>query len=121
MNPLRFLIDECVSHDIVKNLREIEPDMDLLVVGEPGAPAKGTDDDELLLIGETQGRALISGDMSTMTKHLARHFEAGHHTAGLILLRSGFYIGRYALEIRLIWFATTQMNGSIIQIIFLIE
>jgi hypothetical protein len=107
MNPLRFLADECVSHDIIGHLREVEPDMDLLAVGEPGAPPKGTDDAEILLAAEACGRTVISGDRATMTKQLASHFREGHHTSGLILLRCDFSVGRYALEICLIWFATT--------------
>ena len=107
MNPLRFLVDECVNRDVVTYLRTLEPDMDLVVVGEPGAPPKGTLDPDLLLAAEAQGRALISGDRSSTTRHLADHYDAGHHTAGVILLRGGFPVARYAAEIRLIWFATT--------------
>jgi hypothetical protein len=107
MSPLRFLVDECVNRDIIAYLRSLEPDMDILVVGEPGAPIKGTLDPDLLLFAEAQGRALISGDRSSMTRHLADQFNASHHTAGLILLRGGFSIAHYAAEIHLIWFATT--------------
>jgi hypothetical protein len=107
MNPLRFLADECVNRDIVTYLRNLEPDMDILGVGQPGAPIKGTLDPDLLLAAEAEGRALISGDRRTMRRHLAAHSHAGHHTAGLILLRGGFSVASYATEIRLIWFATT--------------
>jgi len=107
MNPLRFLADECVSHDMIDHLRDVEPDMDILVVGEPGAPPKGTDDAEILLAAEALGRTVISGDRATMAKHLTTHYREGHHTSGLILLRCDFSVARYASEIRLIWFATT--------------
>jgi hypothetical protein len=93
---------------LIAHLREIEPTMDIMVVGEAGAPAKGTPDPDVLLFAEASGRAILSGDRSTMPQHLADHFQAGHHTAGLILLRSGFSVGRYATEVRLIWFATTS-------------
>src|SRR5438034_618543 len=107
MTPLRFLADECVSRDLIRHLREIEPAMDILVVGEPGAPPKGTTDPALLIFAEVNGRALISNDRGSLPDHLAAHFQAGRHTFGVILLRGGFSVGRYGTEIRLIWFATT--------------
>jgi hypothetical protein len=107
MTPLRFLVDEDVRLDIVKALRTAEPAMDILVVGEPGAPPKGTLDPDLLLTAENLGRALISGDRGSMPGHLADHFRAGHHTQGVILLRNGYSVGDYAFAIRLIWIATT--------------
>ena len=107
MIPLRFLVDECVNRDIIAYLRNIEPAMDFLVVGEPAAPPKGTPDPDLLRVAEMLGRVMISGDRSTMSRHLVDHFNQGRHTAGVILLRSDFSVARYAAELRLIWFVTT--------------
>jgi hypothetical protein len=42
-----------------------------------------------------------------MKDHLTDHFNAGRHTCGLILLRSGFPLARYAADIHLIWFVET--------------
>jgi hypothetical protein len=108
MDPLQFLMDECMDHDLIAYLRSLEPTMDILAVGEPGAPPKGTLDPDVLLAAETLGRLLISGDKSTMTRHLAAHFLAGHHTSGVLLLRAGFPLAKYAGDIRLIWFATLR-------------
>lgn len=107
MTPLCFLVDECVNRHLIAHLRNIEPSMDFLVVGEPGAPPKGTPDPDLLLVAESRGRVMLSGDRSTMTRHLADHFAQGRHTVGLILLRGGFPLSHYASELRLIWFVTT--------------
>jgi hypothetical protein len=107
MNPLRFLADEDVSHDLLDCLRGIEPAIDVVVIGEPGLPPKGTPDPVVLLTAEALGRAVISGDRSTLTRHLADHFRAGHHTCGVILLRGAFPVARLASELYLIWFATT--------------
>ncbi len=107
LSPPRFLVDEDVHGDIPLTLRDMESTMDILVVGEAGAPPKGTLDPELLLAAETLGRTLITGDRSSMPDHLKDHFAAGHHTSGVILLRSGFPFGRYLRELHLIWFAMT--------------
>jgi hypothetical protein len=103
MTPLRFLLDECVSHDLIGALLSAEPAMDVIAVGQPGAPPKGTLDPDVLLAAETLGRTLISGDRSTMRRHLGDHFAAGHHTWGVILLRNGFPLARYVADIHLIW------------------
>jgi hypothetical protein len=107
MTVLRFLVDEDVHGDLPKALQDTEPAMDILVVGQPGAPPKGTLDPDLLLAAEALGRTLISGDRSSMPVHLKDHFAAGHHTSGVILLRRGLPFERYLTDLRLIWFVET--------------
>jgi hypothetical protein len=110
MSRICFLADEDVSHDLIKALRSLEPTLDILAVGEPGAPAKRTPDPALLLFAEASGRTLLSGDRSTMTRHLGNHFAAGHQTWGLILLRDGFPLARYVADVHLIWFVETPAD-----------
>ena len=43
MKP-RFLIDEHVNRAIQRQLRRIQPDIVVLSIGDPGAPAAGTSD-----------------------------------------------------------------------------
>jgi hypothetical protein len=107
MNSLRFMFDEDVNQDLVAALRNVEPAIDVIVVGLAGAPRKGTLDPDVLRAAETLGRTLISNDLSTMKDHLTDHFNAGRHTCGLILLRSGFPLARYVADIHLIWFVET--------------
>ena len=107
MSSLRFLLDEDVNQDLIPALRSAEPAMDVLVVGQPGVPPKGTRDPGLLLAAETLGRTLISGARSTMTDHMKAHCDAGHHNCGVILLRGGFPLARYVAEIHLIWYVET--------------
>jgi hypothetical protein len=59
MSRICFLADEDVSHDLIKALRSLEPTLDILAVGEPGAPAKRTLDPDLLLFAEASGRTLL--------------------------------------------------------------
>jgi hypothetical protein len=81
--------------------------MDILGVGEPGAPPLGTTDPDLLKEAESLGRVLLTFDRKSMPGHLANHFRAGHHTRGVVLMRNGFRLTRYLDEIQLIWGATT--------------
>src|SRR4051812_30507033 len=107
MNNPRFLVDEDVPEELVKALRASAPGLEILQVGEPGAPPKRTPDPDLLLIAEATGRGLLSKDRSTMPQHLVDHFTAGHHTAGVILMRNGFTLAVYRDELLLIRGATT--------------
>jgi Domain of unknown function (DUF5615) len=107
MTRLRLLADEDIPDELVSALLSREPGMDILAVGQPGAPPKGTLDPDLLLAAESFGRAFFSRDKKTIPGHLADHYQAGHHTCGIILLRRGFSLAHYAQDLLLIWHATT--------------
>lgn len=107
MSKARFLFDECTAKRLMAALLRIEPAIDALHVGDPGAPPKGTLDPDLLIATEGLGRVLVTNDKSTMPQHLRDHYQAGHHTAGVIILRQGFSIGRLAQEIHQQWVTTT--------------
>jgi Domain of unknown function (DUF5615) len=107
MTPVRFLVDEDVPEALVDALLLQEPTMDILTVGQPGAPPKGTLDPDLLRAAEAMGRALISRDRRTMPDHLADHFAAGRHTWGVFLLRRRAPLARCIQDLLLIWRATT--------------
>jgi hypothetical protein len=102
----RFLVDECTPESLPGAIRQRDPNIDVLCVGEPGAPAKGTKDRNLLLAAEALGRLLLTRDKRTMPRHIAAHVAAGHHTWGVFLLRGGFPVPRYVDEIHLVWGAS---------------
>jgi hypothetical protein len=105
MTKLRFLCDEDTSWALVYALRAADPALDVIRVGEAGAPPRGTIDPDLLIAAEAMGRALISNDRSTLPSHLIAHFAAGRHTAGVILMRKGFALSRYVQKIVGFWAA----------------
>jgi uncharacterized protein DUF5615 len=99
MGNSRFLCDENVPRALTLALQSEAATSDVLQVGDHGAPPAGMQDSELLLEAESLGRVLVSSDRRTMPVHLTAHFLAGHHTAGVILLRNGFSVARYVQEI----------------------
>jgi hypothetical protein len=99
MSSLRFLCDEGAPLALTLALRTEATTADVLRVGDPGAPPAGTKDPALLMAAESLGRVFISMDRRTMPGHLIAHFQNGHHTAGVILLRNGFPLERYIREI----------------------
>jgi hypothetical protein len=107
MNKPRFLIDEDTARFLAGALRQKEPAVDIIRVGDPGTPPSGTLDPDLLIAAENLGRVLITQDKRTMPGHLADHFAAGRHTAGVMLLRQGFALSRIVQEILNHWATTT--------------
>jgi hypothetical protein len=107
MSKPRFLFDECTDPDVIAGLRRLEPAIDIIRVGDQGAPPGGTPDPDLLLAAESLGRVLVTNDRQTMPAHLSAHYLAGHHTAGVILLRGGFSLGSYVRAILREWATTT--------------
>jgi hypothetical protein len=104
MSQLRFLCDEDVSHDVIAFLRSAEPALDLLAIGEAGAPPKHTADSVVYRAAVTLGRTLISGDKKTMKGLVTADLLAGGHNYGAIFLRSGHSVASYATTIHLIWY-----------------
>lgn len=107
MTQIRYLLDECTKGKLRRALLRAEPALDLLRVGEPGAPPSGTLDPDVLLFAEKEGRTLVSNDRSSMPEHLNAHFTAGHHTAGVVLMRGDFALRRYVEDLILIWATET--------------
>lgn len=63
MSKLRYLLDEHVSHAIQSQLLRLDADNDVLAVGQPGAPEKGTDDRDILVWIEKAGYVFVTGYM----------------------------------------------------------
>jgi hypothetical protein len=102
----RFLFDADVPGPLTQALRQHQPTMDILCSGEPGAPPRRTPDPLVLLAAENMQRLLLTGDRSTMTGHLQDHYDAGHHTWGVLLMRNRFPLKAFYQEIVLIWTAS---------------
>jgi len=106
MNP-RFLLDEHVNRAIQRQLRRLNARIEVLAIGEPGAPPTGTLDPDLLGWLEENGYILVTENRNTMPGHLSDHFAAGRHIPGIFLIRPGVGLGRIIEELYLIWVAST--------------
>ena len=117
MNRLRFLLDEHVPHAIQDQLLRLSPDIDGMTVGQPGAPAKGTSDPDLLLWIEQAGYVLVTGNRRTIPTHLEAHFEAGGHVPGVLQLRRRVPLGQ-AIENLFLFWATSEPEEFQDQVLF---
>jgi hypothetical protein len=63
--------------------------IDVVRVGDPACPPRGTLDPQVLIWAEQQGRILVSLDESTMPGFLTAHLAAGRRSPGVFLVRGG--------------------------------
>jgi len=106
MTPPRFLLDEHVSHAIQSQLLRLDPEVDVLAVGQPLAPPRGTLDSELLAWIEETGYILVTGNRRTTPKHVRAHYAAGHRIPGILLSRRGAGVGQIIEQLYLLWVAS---------------
>ena len=89
--PLRYLIDEnlrgTLAVTVVRHATKLGLELDILQIGDVGAPQRGTTDPEILAWGESSNRIIITRDHQTMPTHLANHLAAGRYSPGVIILR----------------------------------
>jgi predicted nuclease of predicted toxin-antitoxin system len=106
MKP-RFLLDEHINRAIQRQLRRLDPHIDVLAIGDLGAPQAGTPDPDILDWLEANGYILVTENRRTMPLHLTEHWAAGRHIPGIFWIRPNVGIGRVIEELYLIWAAST--------------
>lgn len=107
MTRLRFLLDEHVDWAIQRGLLRLAAAMDVLAVGQPLAPPKGTSDPDILHWIEQTGYVLVTQNRRTIPEHLTAHYAAGGQVPGIFWLRPGASIGAVIQDLYLLWAATT--------------
>jgi hypothetical protein len=63
--------------------------LEVLAVGEHGAPPPGTSDPDILRWIEASRHILVTENRRTIPGHLSAHFAAGRHIPGLLWIRPG--------------------------------
>ncbi len=106
MNPPKFLLDEHLPPSIADELRRRKAGLQVLVIGEPGAPRKGTPDPDILLWAEASGFLLVTNNRRSMPVHLAEHLVGGHHIPGILTTSSPLRIGPLIEVLLLVWGAS---------------
>ena len=106
MIPPRFLLDEHVSHAIQSQLLRLDAEIDVLAVGQPLAPPKGTSDPDILVWIEKAGYILVTANRRTIPEHMRAHCAAGRHLPGIFLLRRGASVAQVIEQLYLLWVAS---------------
>jgi hypothetical protein len=101
-----FLIDENLPPVIAVQLRQREPQVQALAIGQPGAPSRGTPDPQLLYWLEENDYLLITNNRASMPGHLHDHLATGRHVPGILVTPFPLNIGAVIEELLLIWGAS---------------
>ncbi|MBC8448550.1 MAG: DUF5615 family PIN-like protein [Chloroflexi bacterium] len=107
MTRLRFLLDEHVDWAIQRGLLRFAAEIDVLAVGQPLAPPKGTPDPDILRWIEQTGYVLVTQNRRTISEHWTAHYAAGGQAPGVFWLRPGAGIGAVIQDLYLLWATTT--------------
>ncbi len=106
MSASGFLIDENLPPVIAVQIRQHEPRIQALAIGQPGAPPKGAPDPQLLHWIEANNYLLITNNRASMPGHLREHLAAGRHVPGILVTPFPLDIGTLIEELVLIWDAS---------------
>ena len=102
---IRFLLDENLPPRIEGALRDLDAQIDVIRVGDPGTPTLGTLDPDILTYLESSQRVLVTGNRRSIPKHLAAHMAAGRHHFGIAWVRRGTRFSDLVDAIYLVWAA----------------
>jgi len=106
VSRLRFLLDEHLAHAIRSQLLRLDAEIEILVMGQPFAPAIGVADPDILLWLEQTGYVLVTNNRRTMPDHIRAHYDSGHRIPGLFLLKRHARIGQVIEQLYLLWVAS---------------
>lgn len=103
---IRYLLDEHLSPRLKAAVKRRDPTVDILRVGDEGAPPLGTLDPDILRYLEQSGRALITKNRASMEAHTEAHLSNGGHFNGIFRVRPKTPPGRLMDELYLLWAAS---------------
>jgi len=97
-----YLLDEHLPPSYRSQLLRREPVFSVWLVGDPGAPPRGTPDPSILAWCEETGFILVTRDRQSMSRHVADHLAAWRHIPGVLILSHGMTVGEVLDELLLV-------------------
>jgi Domain of unknown function (DUF5615) len=99
---MRYLLDEHIAPVYRQQLLRAAPDLEVWIIGDPGAPARGTLDPDILDWCEAHHFILVTNNRKSMPRHLADHLTLGRHIPGILVINLTLPIGELLDELVLI-------------------
>lgn len=87
---MKLLLDEMMDAAIAASLRRKHPGLDIQRVAQWQGGRLSVHDSELLALLWKERRTLVTRDVNTMPRHLARRLEDGLHHAGVVFVSKAF-------------------------------
>jgi Domain of unknown function (DUF5615) len=99
---MRYLLDEHIAPAYRAQLLRAVPDLEVWIIGDPGAPPRGTLDPDILIWCEEHDFVLVTNNRKSMPRHLADHLALGRHMPGILVTNPALSIGELLDELVLI-------------------
>lgn len=99
---MRYLLDEHIDPVLRRELLRAEPTLEVWIIGDPGAPLRGTRDPDIMRWCEANCFCLVTNNRRSMPRHLADHLAQGNHTPGIFVLSPSMSLGQVIQELLLI-------------------
>lgn len=99
---MRYLLDEHIHPAYRAQLLRAVPDLEVWMIGDPGAPARGTLDPEILVWCEDNGFLLVTNNRKSMPGHLHDHLALGRHIPGILVINPALTMGQLIDELVLV-------------------
>lgn len=99
---LKYILDENVDKVYIRQFRQRNSNLMMWVVGDPGAPPRGTLDPEILCWCEEYNFILVTNNRRSMPVHLAEHVAQGKNVPGIFILNDKLTIGQTIDELIII-------------------
>jgi hypothetical protein len=103
---MRFLLDEHMALRVKPAVLHRNPLIDVLRIGEPGAPPPATPDPAVLDYLYNAQRALITKNRRSMLQHYSEAMTAGKTHWGIFIVTPNLAIRELAEQIELLWEAS---------------
>jgi hypothetical protein len=97
---IRFLSDEDFNNDLVRGLMRRFPEADLVRVQDLGL--RGAPDDTVLARAASEGRVVLTHDVSTLVAHAYERVRAGQPMPGVIAVSQSLPAGHVIADLVLV-------------------
>ena len=75
---------------------------DVWIIGDPGAPPRGSSDPDILAWRQAHDFVLVTEDRRSMPRHLAAHVAQGRHVPGVVALHGDMAVRRVLEELTVV-------------------
>lgn len=99
---MRYLLDEHINPVLRRELLRANPALEVWIIGDPGAPPRGTLDPDILIWCEAHSFCLVTNNRKSMPRHLADHLEMGRHMPGILVVNLAMTMGQMIDDLVLI-------------------
>ena len=84
---MKYLLDENLAALYRVQLKRQVPELTVWMIGDPGAPERGTKDPDILDWCSQYEFVLVTNNRASMPNHLVDHLASGKHMPGILVFR----------------------------------